>query len=169
MNANRFMLTVVAIMMLSASGIAGTNDVRFIDHGDGTVSDTATGLMWTKNANHGRMSWIDATNYCDKLEFAGYSDWRLPSVDQDGGKPELDTLARPGGIVNARPYKMPGAPFNDVQTGYYWSSVSDSMYGAYAWYVRMRNGGVDIDPKKYPGNVWPVRGGPGAEKRTIPQ
>ncbi|MDD5677392.1 MAG: DUF1566 domain-containing protein [Kiritimatiellae bacterium] len=159
----RLTWTVAMTVMVFAFGMARAGEVRFVDNGDGTVTDSATGLMWTKNANHGRMPWKNAVDYCDKLVFAGYSDWRLPSVDQEGGSPELDTLARPRGIVGARPYAMPGAPFTDVQGGYYWSSVSDAVYSAYAWYVRMRNGGVDVDPKKYDGNVWPVRGGQGTK------
>ncbi|MEM5948444.1 DUF1566 domain-containing protein [Spirochaetia bacterium 38H-sp] len=55
---------------------------RFIDNGDGTISDLATGLMWQK-ADSGRgMDWEDALRYAQELELAGYKDWRLPSAKE---------------------------------------------------------------------------------------
>ncbi|MDP0495767.1 MAG: DUF1566 domain-containing protein [Verrucomicrobiota bacterium JB024] len=58
----------------------GVND--FVDNGDGTVTDKATGLMWMQ-ADSGRgMNWQDALAYADKLELAGYDDWRLPTAKE---------------------------------------------------------------------------------------
>lgn len=61
----------------------GRND--FVDNGDGTVSDRATGLSWTQ-ADSGRgmdwqaalalAAWANETNYC------GHSDWRLPNAKE---------------------------------------------------------------------------------------
>ena len=59
---------------------------RFIDKGDGTVTDQLTGLMWMQ-----KDSWLDlkkfttyrqAEKYLNKKNqetFAGHSDWRFPS------------------------------------------------------------------------------------------
>ncbi len=61
------------------------DDTRFVDNGDGTVTDTLTHLMWMKDDayldikkffNHPQ-----AVRYKDKKNaeaFAGYTDWRLP-------------------------------------------------------------------------------------------
>ena len=49
----------------------------FIDNGDGTVTDTITGLMWQKS-DGGEMTIENARTYCSTLTLAGYSDWRLP-------------------------------------------------------------------------------------------
>ncbi len=58
----------------------GDND--FVDNGDGTVSDRATGLMWTQ-ADSGRpMSWKDALAYANASNVGGYSDWRLPDAKE---------------------------------------------------------------------------------------
>ncbi|TCS41081.1 DUF1566 domain-containing protein [Reinekea marinisedimentorum] len=63
----------------------------FVDNGDGTVSDLATGLMWMKYdsgtfrtgpTGDGRMDWRSAMNYCENLHFAGHDDWRLPDAKQ---------------------------------------------------------------------------------------
>ena len=51
----------------------------FIDNGDGTVTDQRTGLMWQKDTAPGTYSWQNAMEYCEKLDLAGHTDWRLPN------------------------------------------------------------------------------------------
>jgi Protein of unknown function (DUF1566)/Secretion system C-terminal sorting domain len=53
----------------------------FINNGDGTVTDTVTGLMWQKT-DGGEMTIQSAEVYVDTLTLAGYSDWRLPSANE---------------------------------------------------------------------------------------
>lgn len=55
---------------------------RFSDNGDGTITDEATGLMWTKSDNREGVLWEDALAYCEGLELAGYDDWRLPNAKE---------------------------------------------------------------------------------------
>lgn len=61
----------------------GKND--FHDNGNGTVSDRATGLMWTK-ADSGRgMNWQDALAWVQKKnteKYLGHDDWRLPNAKE---------------------------------------------------------------------------------------
>ena len=47
---------------------------EFVDNGDGTVSDLATGLMWQKTARTD--DWKDALAYAENLQLAGYRDRR---------------------------------------------------------------------------------------------
>jgi len=54
---------------------------RFTDNDDGTITDSATGLMWQKGENE-RMSWFEAIKFCQKLKLAGYDDWRLPNIKE---------------------------------------------------------------------------------------
>jgi hypothetical protein len=58
----------------------GLND--FVDNGDGTVSDRATGLMWQQGDDGAGADWADSLAYCEALTLAGYDDWRLPDVKQ---------------------------------------------------------------------------------------
>jgi len=58
----------------------GIND--FIDNGDETISDNATGLMWMKSDIGEGVNWETALAYAEGSEFAGYSDWRLPNVKE---------------------------------------------------------------------------------------
>ena len=63
---------------------------RFQDNTDGTVTDLCTGLMWTQDIvdadNSGvrdvddQVNWCAALNACESLNFAGHTDWRLPSI-----------------------------------------------------------------------------------------
>lgn len=67
----------------------GVND--FVDHGDGTITDNFTGLMWMQvdSGTHGAgtrgdgsMIWQDALAWCEGLTYAGYTDWRLPDAKE---------------------------------------------------------------------------------------
>ena len=52
---------------------------NFIDNGDGTVNDLATGLMWQKTDDGIARDWEESLEYSESLELAAYSDWRLPN------------------------------------------------------------------------------------------
>jgi hypothetical protein len=45
-------------------------------------TDSATGLTWTAKDNGASVSPNEAGDYCSKLRLGGYSDWRLPSIDE---------------------------------------------------------------------------------------
>ncbi len=58
----------------------GEND--FVDNGDGTITDRATGLMW-QQADDGRArNWQEALACAEDLDLAGYTDWRLPNAKE---------------------------------------------------------------------------------------
>jgi hypothetical protein len=65
---------------------------RFVDNRNGTITDNETLLMWQKSGTREMVSWKKAPEYIDRLnnrKFAGYSDWRLPTLE------ELLTLTEP--------------------------------------------------------------------------
>lgn len=47
------------------------------------------GLEWTVESNGENIKWPEAVEYCEDLELAGHSNWRLPSLD------ELEALHEP--------------------------------------------------------------------------
>mgnify|MGYP001482484899 CR=1 FL=1 len=74
----------------------GVND--FVDNGDGTITDNATGLMWAQNDSGEAMNWEAALAYAADATIAGYDDWRLPNIkelqsiaDYSGVFPAMDT------------------------------------------------------------------------------
>jgi hypothetical protein len=52
---------------------------QFYDNGDGTITDLATGLMWTQADSGSDLIWEDALAWAEGLNFAGRDDWRLPN------------------------------------------------------------------------------------------
>jgi hypothetical protein len=58
----------------------GVND--FVDNGDGTITDLATGLMWQKGDSGTTRNWEQALDYAESLVQAGYDDWRLPNAKE---------------------------------------------------------------------------------------
>jgi hypothetical protein len=72
---------------------------NFVVNDDGTVTDTATGLMW-QQLSSGSMIWNAAVTYCENLSLAGYNDWRMPNrkeiqslVDYSKYSPAINTTA----------------------------------------------------------------------------
>jgi len=57
---------------------------HYIDNGDGTITDTNTGLMWTKTDSlketEQGMNWNEAKTWVDGLTTGGHTDWRLPTI-----------------------------------------------------------------------------------------
>ncbi len=59
----------------------GQTSASLIDNGNGTVTDSVSGLMWQQGEG-GLMTWTDALSYCTGLSLGGYSDWRLPNIKE---------------------------------------------------------------------------------------
>ena len=104
---------------------------RFTDHGDGTVTDTTTGLMWSQaTLTCGEVNHADAIKACRALRLAGHKDWRLPTVE------ELFALAD-------RRRHHPAidiAAFPDTQSDWYWTSTLCAWAPSCAWFVYFLNG-----------------------------
>jgi len=61
----------------------GVND--YIDNGDGTITDNATGLMWDQVGSHEGMTWEEALAWVEeknKEYYLGYNKWRLPNAKE---------------------------------------------------------------------------------------
>jgi hypothetical protein len=61
----------------------GIND--FVDNGDGTITDNATGLMWDKVGSSAGINWEDALAWVEQKNnenYLGYNDWRLPNAKE---------------------------------------------------------------------------------------
>jgi hypothetical protein len=53
----------------------------YIVNGDGTVTDTVTGLMW-QQTDGGEMTVQNAEQYPDTMTLGGYTDWRMPNAHE---------------------------------------------------------------------------------------
>lgn len=139
----------------------------FTDHGNGTVEDAATGLLWTKCSMGGPgnqpangtgfdcsgapvyLSWQAALQACEDLAFAGRTDWRLPNIN------ELKSIID---------YAVLGPTFdasvfpNTPPTSRYWSSTTFAATPSAAWIVLSFYGNVNSDSKASAVHVRCVRG-----------
>jgi hypothetical protein len=55
---------------------------RFIAYSNWTVLDTHTDLMWAAKDNGYNINWSDAKSYCENYHGGGYTDWRMPTLDE---------------------------------------------------------------------------------------
>jgi hypothetical protein len=125
---------------------------RFTVDGTGLcVTDNLTGLMWVRTPDSATRTWANALTYANGLTLCGYTDWRLPNVN------ELESL------VNAEQANtatwLNGQGFSNVQALFYWSSSTYAYSTAGAWGVGMGVGYVGGYGKTGSYYVWPVRAG----------
>ena len=127
-------------------GAASSNN--FIDNGDGTITDTSTGLMWEKATSANTYTWTQAKDYCENLTLGGKSGWRLPTRN------ELQTLVNygrynPAFSMNFYP-SLRKSYFPGTVPSYYWTSTTSATSSGIAWYVHFKYGYVHyIDKMLY--------------------
>lgn len=107
--------------------------------GSDVVTDNNTGLIWQRTLSSNTYTWQGAINYCDGLNYAGQTDWRVPTrkelatlPDYGRSNPAIDTTIFPG-----------------TQSSSYWSSSSYVNYTINAWYVYFNYGYVNHRDKTY--------------------
>ena len=126
-----------AILALSAD--------RFVDNGDGTVTDTKIGLMWAVKDNGNHISWPNALSYCQNYNGGGYTDWRMPTLA------ELTSLFAPG-VKNRSGYYI--AKLIDPTAATCWASDTrgyeaarfNFTYGQVYWLRKSYSGATRVLP-----------------------
>jgi hypothetical protein len=124
----------------------GIND--FVDNGDGTITDNATGLMWMQDDDGEGMVWEDALSYAEASDFANYNDWRLPnakelqSIVDYSRAPSVTNSAAIDPIFNCSVITDEGGEDNYP---FYWSGTTHANWtennsGAWGAYVCLGSG-----------------------------
>ena len=139
---------------------SGLPEARFIDHGDGTVTDPERGLMWTKNADpygdtllfHQALEYIEGMNGGRYANF-GYTDWRIPSLSELRSLIDYTRLTRKGHTL------FLGHPFEHVQSFNFNEKLSYIGTSSHSWFVSLYCRLVGHNVNSCYGYVWPVRGG----------
>ena len=90
--------------------------------GDEVVKDSLTGLIWQKTYKDGVKKFADALSTCEDLDYAGFTDWRLPN------KNELASIA------NYAKYR-PASDFPGMPNWTFRTSTTDTKTNSSAWYV----------------------------------
>jgi hypothetical protein len=138
-------LAVIVCMFLCSSAFAA-----YIDNGDGTVTDTGTGLMWQQARAPITYTWTQALNYCGILSLAGYTDWRLPTAKELAS---LVDTSRTNPAINTTFFPSPA-------DNYFWSSTTQvDSTNSFAFGVYFYGGYVGSNDKTYYCYVRAVRSG----------
>jgi hypothetical protein len=141
---------------------------RFTDNGNGTVTDSLTGLIWLKNGDcFSVRTWAQAladanglaSGACGLTDSSVAGDWRLPNVNEleslvNAEQAHTATWLNSQGFVNAQASDNLTLTFN-----YYWTSTTFANNVNRAWVVLLDFGQVGRQGKAVLNNVWPVRTG----------
>jgi len=135
-------------------------DPRFVVNGN-CVADNLTSLMWVKSPGSTSMTWTGAVSLANGLDLCGYTDWRMPNIN------ELKSLVHSGyneELCGGSPCLfmkdwLNSKGFSNVTSYYYWSSTTYAEDTNSAWVVNMMYGSVNGGVKTTTYRVWPVRGG----------
>lgn len=122
------------LILFLVSGVMA--NASFSRQGD-IVIDSTSGLQWQDDKVGEKMGWKDAIDHCEALNLGGYSDWRLPNINELKSIVDRDKYdpAIVSGFTNVTSYD------------YYWSSSTDKHYDDNAWIVYFSNGNVNNDYK----------------------
>ncbi|MCP4186241.1 MAG: DUF1566 domain-containing protein [Gammaproteobacteria bacterium] len=77
---NRSQQKTFYVLLVRGNPSYGKNQFH-IEHPD-TVSDVATNLIWQKSDSQRGLNWTQALKYCENLDLAGNSNWRLPNAKE---------------------------------------------------------------------------------------
>jgi len=155
---------------------------NFVDNGDGTVTDRATGLMWVKADSGKTMNWEQALEHAESLEYAGYDDWRLPNVK------ELQSIVDYNRAPDARSASTRGPAINPIfdltdKESWFWTGTTHienqcgyyvcfgQAFSARKWNGKPMNahgaGAVRSDPKTGDPSKWANGFGPQSDAIRI--
>lgn len=148
---NKGVYCVVACLvgLLMLSGTAGAGE-RFVDNGDGTITDHKAKLIGLAKADcfQGR-NWEFAktavgniaSGLCGLKDGSAPGSWRLPE------KRELPILLE---------WKK-SRIFQGVHPDFYWSGTTNEEDEALAWVIFLETGYIGSDAKTNKSELWPVR------------
>jgi hypothetical protein len=135
----------------SSAGKIQSQDKRFIDNGDGTITDSKTSLIWMKQDSYQQtghwLTWPESFDFVKKNNedgFANYYDWQMPTIK------DLRTLHEPNKtnsqqvgremIIHIDPI------FAKEGSGAWWALEANGHFNAFG--VEFNNGTRFSAPKK---------------------
>jgi hypothetical protein len=158
------------ILSPSAAEPCGDKSMRYVDCGNGTVTDTVTGLVWLKQSNCFPSSdWDEAkkaasglkSGDCGLTDGSSPGDWRLPTIAEwEATMVKAKDLKCAGPVLtnDAGTACIVAGPssFSGVESDYFWSSTSE---GTTVSFGDLDHGNLLRGNSINSLRVWPVRSG----------
>ena len=120
----------------------------YADNGNGTIADSATGLLWQKQDDGVTRTWDAALTYCNALSIGVYTTgWRLPNIK------ELTSTVDDASYDSAI-----NAIFPNSKNKAYWSSTTWTDTKSSAWELSALDGSVAPYEKTFSREVRCVHG-----------
>ena len=125
------------------------NDIenKFVNNENGTITDQKTGLMWLKSYEI-RENIMEVRQYTDRLnknKFAGYSDWRIPTLNEIGTLVEM----KPSAKLNSGRESYLDSTFDAKPYCWYLWSADRSTEGYLLAYIGEKRGGISVAGDHY--------------------
>lgn len=120
-----------------------------INTGQGTVIDNVTKLMWQRSVDASTFSWAAAKAYCNGLDFAGFTDWRLPTAIELVSLVDF-TVKTPGPTIDV-------IAFPNTPGDWFWSATPLAGSPSSAWVVTFYSGDTNSNVGTDPFRVRCVR------------
>jgi len=76
------MKKIAVLVLCSILLICNISYGEYIDNGNGTITDSSTGLTWQEHGTYGSYSREYANTYAEQLSTGGYTNWRLPNSEE---------------------------------------------------------------------------------------
>jgi hypothetical protein len=172
-----------------AANVAALCPTRFVDNGNGTVTDRQTGLMWEKKTTDGTIhdwqhvyTWSTSGTAPDGSVFTTFLNTLNGGATGVGNCVSVDAMTQSGGFARHCDWRLPtvgelrgivdlsatgcgsGSPcidpiFGPTQSSGYWSATAYQFGPHNAWSVYFQDGGVSNPNKGNGYYVRAVRGG----------
>ena len=84
--------------------------------------------MWQKGSSSSDHTWDEALSYCERMNLGGYTDWRLPTVNE---LRSIMDFSRRNPAINATYFPVGSG-------NYYWSSTTYASTTGNAWGIGVR-------------------------------
>jgi hypothetical protein len=192
-----------AVCATTISFFTASSHASLVDRGSGLIYDPDLNITWLQNANYGagslyddgfsttdgRMTFASAVVWADQLVFAGYSNWRLPTVTDTGlagcdfsysgtdcgynvntatgeiAHLYFDELGNKAFYDTAGVGQQAGngltnaGPFTNLQSNIYWSGTEYAADTSRAWSFYTDRGAQSTDDKPLNIFAWAVADG----------
>jgi hypothetical protein len=141
---------IFGMVLISTVGFAKERFIQGTGTKSACVIDAKSHLMLVKSPPITKYNWKTSHMYVNGLKLCGFSDWRLPTKEE-----QIELQQNIGSYAAFAWFNTHG--FDNIQTDFYWSGDSYTKDNNDAWGIYMYSSKVYNEPKSSLNYIWPVR------------